>query len=88
MAKRIDLAQVQLKALTAMLSIENYQSKVELSGELKEIIKVRAPIANKCAYCIQMHTTEALKIGFHSQNCLLSLHGKNLRCLTKQKEHY
>ncbi|MGB1322516.1 MAG: carboxymuconolactone decarboxylase family protein, partial [Vibrio gallaecicus] len=62
MLKRIDLAQVQPDALSAMLSIEGYLSDVELSSELKEMIKIRASIINKCAYCIQMHTTEALKI--------------------------
>ena len=67
MAKRIDIAQVQPAALTAMLSIEGYLSKVELSGELKEIMKIRASIVNKCAYCIQMHTAEALKIGIDQQ---------------------
>ncbi|MDN3616431.1 carboxymuconolactone decarboxylase family protein [Vibrio gallaecicus] len=67
MSKRIDLAQVQPNALTAMLSLENYLSDVELSNELKEIIKIRSSIINKCAYCIQMHTTEALKIGITQQ---------------------
>ncbi|MGF1709652.1 carboxymuconolactone decarboxylase family protein [Vibrio kagoshimensis] len=67
MSKRIDLAQVQPNALTAMLSLESYLSDVELSNELKEIIKIRSSIINKCAYCIQMHTTEALKIGITQQ---------------------
>ncbi len=67
MSKRIDLAQVQPNALTAMLSVESYLSEVELSNELKELIKIRSSIINKCAYCIQMHTTEALKIGIKQQ---------------------
>ncbi|MEZ8045972.1 carboxymuconolactone decarboxylase family protein [Vibrio sp. 10N.237.312.C02] len=67
MLKRIDLAQVQPDALNAMLSIEGYLSDVELSSELKEMIKIRASIINKCAYCIQMHTDEALKIDISQQ---------------------
>lgn len=67
MSKRIELAQIQPNALTAMLSIESYLSDTALSCELKEIIKIRASIINKCAYCIQMHTTEALKIDISKQ---------------------
>ncbi|CAV27691.1 MULTISPECIES: carboxymuconolactone decarboxylase family protein [Vibrio] len=67
MLKRIDLAQVQPDALSAMLSIEGYLSDVALSSELKEMIKIRASIINKCAYCIQMHTAEALKIDISQQ---------------------
>jgi AhpD family alkylhydroperoxidase len=67
MLKRIDLAQVQPDALNAMLSIEGYLSDVELSSELKEMIKIRASIINKCAYCIQMHTDEAFKTDISQQ---------------------
>ncbi|ROP21089.1 carboxymuconolactone decarboxylase family protein [Vibrio crassostreae] len=67
MLKRIDLAQVQPEALNAMLSIESYLSDVELSSELKEIIKIRSSIVNQCAYCVQMHTAEALKTDISQQ---------------------
>lgn len=67
MAKRINLAQVQPQALTAMLGIENYLADIALSFELKELIKIRASMINGCAYCIQMHTTEALKNGIAQQ---------------------
>ncbi|MCA3963599.1 carboxymuconolactone decarboxylase family protein [Vibrio vulnificus] len=67
MAKRINLAQVQPQALTAMLGIENYLADTALSIELKEFIKIRASMINGCAYCIQMHTTEALKNGIAQQ---------------------
>ncbi|ALM73136.1 TPA: carboxymuconolactone decarboxylase family protein [Vibrio vulnificus] len=67
MAKRINLAQVQPQALTAMLGIENYLADTALSTELKELIKIRASMINGCAYCIQMHTTEALKNGIAQQ---------------------
>ncbi|MGF1748126.1 carboxymuconolactone decarboxylase family protein [Vibrio cionasavignyae] len=67
MAKRINLAEVQPKALVAMLSIENYLTETELDSQLKELIKIRASLINRCAYCIQMHTTEAIKIGIEQQ---------------------
>lgn len=67
MNKRIDIAKVQPKALSAMLTIENYLAETELSNQLKEIIKIRSSMINKCAYCIQMHTTSALELGIDQQ---------------------
>lgn len=72
MSKRIDLGQVQSKSLNAMLSIEGHLSNGALSNELKKLIKIRASIINKCAYCIQMHTTEALQAGV-SQHKLFAI---------------
>ncbi|MDD9175171.1 carboxymuconolactone decarboxylase family protein [Aliivibrio sp. S2TY2] len=67
MTSRIDIAKIQPKALSAMLSIESYLSGVTLSVELKELIKIRASMINKCAYCIQMHVPEAEKAGVEAQ---------------------
>lgn len=67
MLKRIDIAQIQPNALTAMLSIEGYLADIELPNELKALIKIRSSIVNKCAYCIQMHTDEASKLGIQQQ---------------------
>lgn len=67
MTIRIDIAKIQPTALNAMLSIESYLSNVNLSAELKELIKIRASMINQCAYCIQMHVPEAEKAGIESQ---------------------
>jgi len=67
MTKRIDLAKTQPAALTAMLSVESYLSQTELSAKLKELIKIRTSMINQCAYCIEMHTAEALKAGIEQQ---------------------
>lgn len=67
MTKRISIADVQPQALKAMLGLEKYLSQTDISTTLKELIKLRASVINKCAYCIQMHTTEALKNGEDQQ---------------------
>ncbi|PIB10653.1 carboxymuconolactone decarboxylase family protein [Vibrio rotiferianus] len=67
MTQRLQIATVQPDALTAMLGLENYLSKVELAKEYKELIKLKASMINKCAYCIQMHTQEALDVGMPQQ---------------------
>lgn len=67
MTTRIDIAQTQPAALTAMLSIESYLASVELSTDIKDLIKIRASMINQCAYCIQMHVPEAEKAGVDVQ---------------------
>ncbi len=67
MTTRIDLAKTQPAALTAMLNVEKYLSQTTLPAKLKELIKIRASMINQCAYCIEMHTTEALKAGIEQK---------------------
>ncbi|OEE76987.1 hypothetical protein A130_14900 [Vibrio genomosp. F6 str. FF-238] len=64
---RINLAEIQPTALTAMLGLEGYVSGTDLPAEFKEMIKLRASMINKCAYCIQMHTAQALELGMSQQ---------------------
>ena len=46
-----------------MFALEKYLSSSSISVTLKELIKIRSSQINGCAYCIDMHTTEALKNG-------------------------
>lgn len=63
MEKRINLHELEPDALTAMLGMEKYIRATKLPALLKELIKIRASQINGCAYCIDMHTEEALKLG-------------------------
>ncbi|MDE2441251.1 MAG: carboxymuconolactone decarboxylase family protein [Betaproteobacteria bacterium] len=63
MSKRIQIPTQQETAYQAMLGLEHYLAGTTLATALKELIKIRASMLNNCAYCIQMHTTEALKLG-------------------------
>lgn len=67
MTTRINIAQVEPKALTAMLSVEGYVTEAHLSASLKKLIKLRASMINQCAYCIEMHVTEAEKLGIDAK---------------------
>ncbi|BDM63531.1 alkyl hydroperoxide reductase AhpD [Shewanella sp. NFH-SH190041] len=67
MSKRINIATVQGKAIQAMMGLETYLAGTTLTAGMKELIKVRASMINKCAYCIQMHTTQALEQGEDQQ---------------------
>ena len=46
-----------------MLGLEKYLSGSVLDKKLIELIKIRASQINACAYCIDMHTKDALKYG-------------------------
>ena len=46
-----------------MLALENYVEGTGLSTRHKDLIKIRASQINGCAYCIDMHTSDARKAG-------------------------
>ncbi|MEO6633039.1 MAG: carboxymuconolactone decarboxylase family protein [Mucilaginibacter sp.] len=60
---RISIKDIEPNAYKAMIGLEQYISNSSLSPLLRELIKIRASQINGCAYCIDMHTQEALKIG-------------------------
>lgn len=63
MTKRIDINALEPNAYKAMFGLEKYLSTTTLDALTKELIKIRASQINGCAYCIQMHTEAARKIG-------------------------
>ncbi|MCC6690385.1 MAG: carboxymuconolactone decarboxylase family protein [Bacteroidia bacterium] len=50
-------------AFEAMLALENWGKTCALPLLQKELIKIRASQINGCAYCLDMHTEDALKYG-------------------------
>ncbi|MEU8221255.1 carboxymuconolactone decarboxylase family protein [Kribbella sp. NPDC048915] len=62
MDERMDFSKVSPAGFRAVYGVENYvQGKVD--QELLHLIKVRASMLNGCAFCLNMHTTHALKAG-------------------------
>ena len=61
--QRISIKDIEPNAYKAMLGMEQYIRNSQLLPLLREMIKIRASQINGCAYCIDMHTQEALKIG-------------------------
>ena len=61
--KRIDIKEVEPNAYKAMKGMEQYIRNSPLAPQLRELIKIRASQINGCAYCIDMHSQEALKLG-------------------------
>lgn len=63
MDKRININTTDPHAYKAMLGLEAYLANTEISKTLKELIKIRASQINNCAYCLAMHTKDAIKYG-------------------------
>ncbi|KAA0208463.1 MAG: carboxymuconolactone decarboxylase family protein [Ignavibacteriaceae bacterium] len=61
--KRIVVYDLEPDALKAMMAMQNYADQTDLDPKLKELIKIRASQINGCAYCLDMHTEEALRLG-------------------------
>lgn len=67
MTTRIDISQLQPAAYPPMLGLEGYLAATDLTSTIKELIKLKASMINKCAYCIQMHSAHARKNGESEQ---------------------
>ena len=63
MDKRININTVHPSAYKAMLGLEGFLANTEISKTIKELIKIRASQINNCAYCLAMHTKDAIKNG-------------------------
>ena len=63
MEQRIKIQDVQPAAWKAMYGLETYLASTEVSKTHKELIKIRASQINACAFCIDLHTTDAIKNG-------------------------
>lgn len=63
MQPRADFYTASPDALKAMMALENAVSKLPLEKSLIELVKLRASQINGCAFCIDMHTADAIKDG-------------------------
>lgn len=68
---RIDLSKTDTLAFKALMNLEHYLAQSGLDKRLYELIKIRASQINHCAFCINMHTRDALNIGETAQRIFL-----------------
>lgn len=67
MEPRMDMWKVNPEAYQAMSKLEKYASSTSIHPTIKELIKIRASQINGCAFCIDMHTKDARKLGESEQ---------------------
>lgn len=63
MAKRIDYTRVSPEGFQLMIEMEKHLGADLIDPKLKELVKIRASQINGCAYCLNMHTADARKLG-------------------------
>ncbi|MFI7212632.1 carboxymuconolactone decarboxylase family protein [Micromonospora maritima] len=63
---RIDMAAVAPEAYRAVLGLEKYV-RANVDRTVLELVKLRASMLNGCAFCVDMHSREALEAGEDSR---------------------
>ncbi|MFM0151705.1 carboxymuconolactone decarboxylase family protein [Paraburkholderia sediminicola] len=63
MEQRLDFYKANPAAIKAMLGVEERIGKSALEKSLTELVRLRASQINGCAFCVDMHTTDARKGG-------------------------
>jgi AhpD family alkylhydroperoxidase len=68
---RVDYRKVLPTAVKAMTGLEEVVRSSRLEPELVELIKLRSSQINGCAYCLDMHSKDALARGEDQQRLLV-----------------
>ncbi|RZL30996.1 MAG: carboxymuconolactone decarboxylase family protein [Pedobacter sp.] len=71
MESRIDIQKTEPAAYQAMYALEKYLASSALKPIHKELIKLRASQINGCAFCLNMHSVDARKLGETEQRIYL-----------------
>lgn len=71
MTKRINFNDVQPNAYDAMDALDKFIEDSTIDKLHREFIKIRASQINGCAYCVDSHSHDALRLGESLQKVLL-----------------
>ena len=61
--QRLEMHKASPEAYEAMRTLSRYSAECGLEASLLELVKTRASQINGCAFCLQMHTRDARKLG-------------------------
>ncbi len=86
MDQRINMQETQPQAYKAMFGLEGYLKTTSLDPTHQELIKIRASQINGCAYCLDMHTKDALKAGETTQRIFLLNAWKETQLFTREEK--
>jgi len=67
MDERLNPYQISPDAYRAMSGLQRYVDGTSLPRELLELVKMRASQINGCAYCLDMHSKDAMALGMPAQ---------------------
>ncbi|MCK1998435.1 carboxymuconolactone decarboxylase family protein [Psychrobacillus psychrodurans] len=63
MAQRLPYSEIAPAGMDIMMEMEKYTKTTAIERKIRELIKIRASQINGCAFCLNMHTTDARKMG-------------------------
>ena len=86
MNTRVNILETQPEAYKAMMGLEKYIASTSLNPIHKELIKLRASQINGCAFCIDMHSKDARKLGMTEQRIYLLNAWKETSLYTEEEK--
>lgn len=86
MSTRFNMAEINAAAYQAGIGMEKALQNSFLTPVQKELIKIRASQINGCAFCLDMHTKDALKYGETPQRIFLLNAWREARELYSEEE--
>ncbi|HVM89476.1 MAG TPA: carboxymuconolactone decarboxylase family protein [Puia sp.] len=86
MEQRLNMEKVFPEAYKGMYALSACIGKTELTALQKELIKIRVSQINRCAFCLNMHTRDALKLGETSQRIFLLNAWKESALFTEEEK--
>jgi len=86
MSTRFDMATTNVAAYKAGIGMEAALQNSFLTPIQRELIKIRASQINGCAFCINMHTKDAIKYGETPQRIFLLNGWRDARELYTEEE--
>ncbi|PUB08168.1 carboxymuconolactone decarboxylase family protein [Paenisporosarcina sp. OV554] len=63
MSQRVPYNDIAPDGIKIMMDMEKYTKQTTINRTTRELIKIRASQINGCAFCIDMHTSDARKMG-------------------------
>ncbi len=85
MNARINIENLEPEAYQAMFGLEKYLSNSTVAPPIFELIKIRASQLNGCAFCMEMHTQGALKLGMSASKLFAIAVWKESSLFTEQE---
>ena len=85
MPQRFDLSKLEPASYRALLALERAVRESGLEASIRHLVKTRASLLNGCAYCIDMHTAEALADGETKERLFLLPAWHEAPCFTDKE---
>ena len=86
MSTRIKILDANSASYKAMMNLEMSLQTTSLSNIQKELIKIRTSQINGCAFCLDMHTKDAIKYGETPQRIYLLNAWKETDLFTEEEK--